>query len=161
MKKKTLSTIIVLILFTILMVSVFLGALEMAHAQSSDSNGDPNTWSMFRNNLSRTGISTSTAPTTNQILWSYTIGDTVISSPAIANGVVYADRASPDGSGRGSVFALNAATGSLLWSYSNVGDEESSSPADAKGGTVPAVQAPMELPPPGPASSRPAPARSD
>jgi outer membrane protein assembly factor BamB len=44
-------------------------------------------------------------------LWSYSIGDSVQSSPAVANGVVYV------GSDDNNVYALNATTGAKLWSY--------------------------------------------
>ena len=44
-------------------------------------------------------------------LWSYTTGNLVNSSPAVANGVVYV------GSGDDNVYALNASTGAKLWSY--------------------------------------------
>jgi len=60
-------------------------------------------------------------------LWSYTAGGTVTySSPAIVNGVVYF------GSDGGSVYALNASNGALLWSYANSGAVQSS-PAVAHG----------------------------
>ena len=48
---------------------------------------------------------------TGAMLWSYTTGSTIESSPAVANGVVYI------GSDDGNVYALNASTGALLWSY--------------------------------------------
>jgi outer membrane protein assembly factor BamB len=63
---------------------------------------------------------------TGSLLWSYATGNTVFSSPAVANGVVYV------GSYDNHVYALNASTGTLIWSYptnSNV----YSSPAVAKG----------------------------
>ena len=43
--------------------------------------------------------------------WSYATGYLVVSSPAVANGVVYV------GSADGNVYALNASTGRRLWSY--------------------------------------------
>ena len=49
--------------------------------------------------------------TTGAKLWSYTTGELVDSSPAVANGVVYV------GSYDHNVYALNASTGALLWSY--------------------------------------------
>ena len=55
-------------------------------------------------------------------LWNYPAGAAVISSPAVANGVVYIG--SRDNS---NVYALNAKTGTKLWSY------VSSSPAVANG----------------------------
>jgi outer membrane protein assembly factor BamB len=76
---------------------------------------------------------------TGSKLWSYPIGGcckesaptpaylqhTSESSPAVADGVVYV------GSWDGTVYALNAASGALLWSYATGGDI-SSSPAVAK-----------------------------
>ena len=43
--------------------------------------------------------------------WSYTTGGSVITSPAVANGVVYV------GSFDCNVYALDASTGAELWSY--------------------------------------------
>jgi uncharacterized repeat protein (TIGR01451 family) len=59
-------------------------------------------------------------------LWSFATGDTVFSSPAVANGVVYV------GSFDGNVYALNASTGAKLWSF-QTGYYVSSSPAVANG----------------------------
>jgi len=61
--------------------------------------------------------------------WSYATGSTgfgVISSPAVANGVVYV------GSVDDNVYALNATTGAKLWSYTSAGPVQSS-PAVANG----------------------------
>jgi outer membrane protein assembly factor BamB len=57
---------------------------------------------------------------------SYTTGDFVQSSPAVANGVVYV------GSLDHNLYALNAKTGSKLWSYTT-GGIVYSSPAVANG----------------------------
>jgi outer membrane protein assembly factor BamB len=46
-----------------------------------------------------------------QLLWSYNTGYSVESSPAVENGLVYV------GSDDRNVYALNARTGALLWSY--------------------------------------------
>ena len=48
---------------------------------------------------------------TGDVLWSYTTGNLVWSSPAVSNGVVYF------GSVDGKVYAVNASSGSLLWSF--------------------------------------------
>jgi outer membrane protein assembly factor BamB len=56
-------------------------------------------------------------------LWSYTTGGPVLSSPAVANGIVYV------GSYDGKVYALN---GSRLWA-STVGKKVGSSPTVANG----------------------------
>ena len=57
---------------------------------------------------------------TGALLWSYTAGNRVGCSPAVANGVVYV------GSDDHNLYALNARTGALLWSYKTGGALESS-----------------------------------
>jgi eukaryotic-like serine/threonine-protein kinase len=67
--------------------------------------------------------------TTGAKLWSYTPAGGVISSPAVANGVVYVgsfDKLNKN------VYALNAKTGAKLWSYTTGGYVESS-PAVSNG----------------------------
>jgi outer membrane protein assembly factor BamB len=60
-------------------------------------------------------------------LWSYAMGGSPGSSPAVTNGVVFAsDFVDPNG---GNLFALDAHTGAVLWS----GDAGQSSPAVANG----------------------------
>jgi outer membrane protein assembly factor BamB len=83
-------------------------------------------WPMFHNDLAHSGYSTSTGPRTNQTLWSFPIGSGILSSPAVANGLVYV------GSNKGAVYALDAATGMMIWSY-QTGGAIYSSPAVADG----------------------------
>jgi len=83
-------------------------------------------WSSFHHDPSNTGHSISAAPLTNQTIWNYTTGDLVVSSPAVANGVVFA------GSSDNNVYALNASDGSSVWNYTT-GDWVVSSPAVANG----------------------------
>lgn len=85
-------------------------------------------WPMFHHDLSHTGYSTSTAPLTNNTLWTYTTGGFVASSPSVASGRLYV------GSGDSKVYSLNASTGALIWSYTT-GGVVSSSP-DVAGGLV-------------------------
>ena len=60
-------------------------------------------------------------------LWSFSTGDIIyVSSPAVANGVVYV------GSWDHNVYALNAYTGAMRWSFAT-GNEIWSSPAVANG----------------------------
>ena len=63
---------------------------------------------------------------TGALLWKYTTGSYVRSSPAVANGVVYF------GSDDFNVYALNAGTGALLWKYTTRSYLDSS-PAVANG----------------------------
>jgi outer membrane protein assembly factor BamB len=59
--------------------------------------------------------------------WSFTTGSSVVTSQAVVNGVVYAT------SGNGSLYALSAATGAKIWSFSIGNLDNASSPAVANG----------------------------
>jgi outer membrane protein assembly factor BamB len=83
-------------------------------------------WPTFHHDLNHTGYSTSTAPNTNETLWSYRTGGYVYSSPAVADGMVFV------GSRDKNVYALDAFTGVLVWNYTT-GDLVVSSPAVAGG----------------------------
>jgi outer membrane protein assembly factor BamB len=77
-------------------------------------------WSMFGHDPSHTGHSTSAAPRYNQTLWTFTTGDSVETSPAVVDGLVYV------GSDDGFVYALNATDGELIWKYNTYGPVQSS-----------------------------------
>jgi outer membrane protein assembly factor BamB len=83
-------------------------------------------WPMFHHDLTHSGYSTSTAPNTNQLAWSFKTGGSVYSSPAVVNGMVYVS------SYDFKVYALNASTGAYIWSYTTNGETDSS-PAVADG----------------------------
>jgi outer membrane protein assembly factor BamB len=85
-------------------------------------------WPMFHHDLLHTGYSISTAPQTNQTVWRYTTGGSVMSSPAVVNGTVYV------GSNDDNVYALNASTGARIWSYATSAQVFSSPAVD--GGVV-------------------------
>jgi parallel beta-helix repeat protein len=82
-------------------------------------------WPMFHQNLRHTGYSESPAPTTNKTQWTYTTGDGVYSSPAVADGKVYV------GSLDGKVYCLDALTGAHIWNYTT--GQVYSSPAVSDG----------------------------
>jgi len=86
-----------------------------------------NWWPMLHHDLSHSGYSTSNAPDTNALIWSYTQGSYVDSSPAVANGKVYF------GSDDHNVYCLNAFTGAGIWSYTTGNSVHYSSPAVANG----------------------------
>jgi outer membrane protein assembly factor BamB len=81
-------------------------------------------WSTFHGDNARTGYSSAAAPTTNNIEWTYTTGDMVFSSPAIAYDKVFI------GSYDGNMYALNQNNGGCEWSF-NAGEPIVSSPAVA------------------------------
>jgi len=66
---------------------------------------------MFRHDTSHTGYTTDGGSLSNTILWSYTTGGGVESSPVVAAGYVYF------GSVDHNVYCLNAQTGAKVWSY--------------------------------------------
>ena len=132
MKRKAVVSFVLVVLFlvSVFPLSIFSGAAD-SHGSpgllGSQSTVDPTDWwPMFHHDLTHTGSSTSTAPTTNQTLWNYTTGSWVGSSPAVVGGIVYV------GSGDQNVYALNAATGAQIWNYTT-GDFVYSSPVVADG----------------------------
>ncbi len=84
-------------------------------------------WPMWGHDLNHTGYSTSPAPDTNNIIWTYTTGSIVLSSPAVADGKVYV------GSHDNNVYCLNASTGVHIWNYATGNSVSTSSPAVADG----------------------------
>ena len=131
MRKKAIVCFILVTLFfvSVLPTSTF-GSVD-SHVSSGTSAAQSTTdavdwWPMFHHDLSHMGYSTSTAPRTNQTLWTYTTGGAVETSPAVVNGIVYI------GSDDNEVYALNASTGALLWNYTTSGPVYSS-PAVADG----------------------------
>jgi len=77
-------------------------------------------WPMFHHDLALSGVSPSTAPDTNDILWIYDTGSDVRSSPAIVDGILYI------GALDGNLYALDAYTGALIWSFPTGGPIHSS-----------------------------------
>jgi hypothetical protein len=111
----------------ITLAMLFMGMLPLAFkVQPVAAPATVDWWPMFHHDLSHNGYSTSTAPKTNQTLWTYTTGWSVVSCPAVVNGVVYV------GSADNSTYALNATTGALVWKY-KTGDIVWSSPAVVNG----------------------------
>ena len=83
MQRKMIRGIISIILIGILFISIFSAFAPKANAQTVD------WWSMFKHDSAHTGSSTSTAPQTNTVIWSFTAAGGVKSSAAVINGVVY------------------------------------------------------------------------
>lgn len=65
-----------------LVCTMFFSILIITPVSSQD-------WPMFRQNLERTGISTSTTSETNNTLWTYTTTGWFFSSPVVVDGKVY------------------------------------------------------------------------
>jgi outer membrane protein assembly factor BamB len=68
-------------------------------------------WPMFHHDLALSGYSPDDAPNMNETLWIFQTEDSVFSSPAIVDGVVYI------GSYDGKFYAIDAYTGIEIWNY--------------------------------------------
>ena len=91
-------------------------APHSSNQTATTSVDDVDWWLMFHHYLNHSGFSSSSGPTTNHPLWSYTTGDSVESSPAVADGRVYV------GSWDGKAYCLDASTGAFIWSYATGSD---------------------------------------
>lgn len=88
-------------------------------------------WPMFHHDLNHTGHSTSTAPDTNNVAWSFLIADNIVTnSPVVADGKVYVG--TNESFNGGNIYCLDASTGDFIWSYAT-GDVVWSSAAVADG----------------------------
>jgi len=64
--------------------------------------------------------------TTGAVLWTYTTGEPIYSTPVVADGVVYATSTDD------MIYALNVTTGALIWDYAT-GAQIEDSPAISNG----------------------------
>jgi len=67
-------------------------------------------WTMFRANAERNGFIDSPAPESNQVFWKFQTGGAIVSSPVLADGIVYV------GSTDEYLYAVHSESGSKLWS---------------------------------------------
>ncbi len=72
--------------FAVLFIAFLL--FETLTASQINASSTSSDWPMFHHDHVHSGYSTSTAPNTNQTLWTYKTDGTV-GSPAVANGKVY------------------------------------------------------------------------
>jgi outer membrane protein assembly factor BamB len=94
-------------LTSLVIAAVIAASSPIAARQSPMDRDSP----MFRGGPSHLGVSASPAPSLKSTVWSFETGAKVMSTPAVADGVVYA--ASNDGN----LYALNAADGALKWKF--------------------------------------------
>jgi outer membrane protein assembly factor BamB len=103
------------------------GGATVERQDSQSKNDGIDWWSMFRHDPQHSGYSTSDAPNTNNVLWSYTTSEVVYSSPAVVDSKLYI------GSRNGVMYCLNASTGGLIWIYQTGFPGCFSSPAVSEG----------------------------
>lgn len=93
---------------------------------SNGSQPDTDAWSMFRHDADRSSIGQG-GPANLSLVWKFTTGGAVMSSPSIVNGIVYF------GSQDHNVYAVNAWSGNLIWKFkTNNTIESSMAVADGK-----------------------------
>ncbi len=102
-----------------------LGALVTA----AQTGLEPDSWPMFRGSPSLNGTSGTQLAKSLKLRWSYQAKDSIESSAAIVDGVVYV------GSMDGTLHAVDLATGKARWQYRTVDPVEESSPC-VHGGAV-------------------------
>jgi outer membrane protein assembly factor BamB len=86
---------------------------------------DYSPWPMFRKDAAHSSVAYG-GPSNLTVAWNFTTGGAVISSPSVADGIVYV------GSQDKYIYALGAWSGNLIWKFKTLGTIESS-PAVAKG----------------------------
>jgi outer membrane protein assembly factor BamB len=111
--------VILVILLSLVLVQ-FSSALAPSNASASNAD-----WPAFRNDLSHTGYTNASGPTSSAptVLWAVKTGAAVWSSPAFVNGGVYV------GCRDGNVYCINSATGDIAWNSQTGSLIEYSSPA--------------------------------
>jgi outer membrane protein assembly factor BamB len=113
------------------MKQIFLLVAVMAAplAAQTPSRAAAGAWPQFRANPSLTGVADAAPPANLKLLWTYEAGDSIESSAAIADGVVYV------GVGNGDLIAVDLDSGALRWKYATGHFIGESSPA-VGGGAV-------------------------
>jgi outer membrane protein assembly factor BamB len=106
----------------ILIILILSYCISVTSRTSASSSTDD--WTMFRHDQNHSGYTTGNSPTNSaKLLWNFTTMEAVASSPAVANGYVFA------GCKDGAVYCINASNGKLIWYYYSTGSEVNSSPA--------------------------------
>jgi outer membrane protein assembly factor BamB len=103
-------------------------SLAESQTRASDNTTAPaGEWPHFRGSRLLTGVSAATLPEKLTLAWTYETGESIESSAAIVDGVVYV------GSQAEELVALELATGKLRWKYKTKGPIGESSPTVADG----------------------------
>jgi outer membrane protein assembly factor BamB len=97
-------------LFLLLILLLVLSTTVTSFSANSAIYGDE--WSMFHHDPLHTGEGKGSPVLTSTLLWKYTAGNSIVSSPAISGGVVYI------GSDDKNLYALNATNGDKIWNFS-------------------------------------------
>jgi outer membrane protein assembly factor BamB len=133
MSKRVMGKQLVVLLFIVMCMTVttfsstagsIVGPFSEPRQTNSPMGND--WWSMFRHDVTHSGVSTTTAPDDAQVLWTYQTDFIISSSPAVVHGRVYV------GSWDRNIYCFEMDSGDLLWNYSTF-SEITSSPAVVNG----------------------------
>ena len=93
------------------LVVAFLAPITTQTPPAAQLSTPADRWAQFRGTSALTGNSDAKLPDQLKVLWTYEAGDSIESSAAIVDGVVYV------GSQTGELHAVNLADGKLKWKY--------------------------------------------
>lgn len=115
-------------ILTLFIPCVLLSLCSIPQTPHVNADSSINNWSMFRYDLNHTGYTTGYGSTDSfKLLWNFTAGAAVWSSPAVVDGCVFI------GCRDGNILCLNASTGKGLWGHQTESVFDYSSPAVADG----------------------------
>jgi len=125
MKEHILKKIISIIcIMSLLSITPLIPGLPFKTYTNFDNNYEPigiDWWPMFHHTENQTGFSTSNAPNTNEVLWSYQTDYFITSSPNVVNGKVFI------GSLDRKFYCLDMDDGNVLWNFTTKGQITGSS----------------------------------
>ena len=104
-----------LIIISISPLILSSNALNQNYNEFLGESKDNDWWPEFHHDISNTGFSTSTAPDSDIVLWSYQTNDLITSSPVVSHGRVYV------GSWDHNLYCFNMDYGNLLWNFTTGG----------------------------------------
>ncbi|MEM3577487.1 MAG: PQQ-binding-like beta-propeller repeat protein [Candidatus Bathyarchaeia archaeon] len=121
MKKVNKAVSVAIVVLCLMAPLLFQRAIRAAGSEEASE------WTMYRHDVNRSGYTQIAGPKYNFTKWTFQTGHIILSSPAVANGIVYI------GSNDSKVYALNMWTGEEIWNFSTGPGGIYSSPAVADG----------------------------
>ncbi|MCJ7572003.1 MAG: PQQ-binding-like beta-propeller repeat protein [Candidatus Thermoplasmatota archaeon] len=112
MNKKIIGIFVCMLLIVTTLATIGMANEKQVSQNINISENTEHSWPMFHYDLCRNGFSPSSAPNTNNMIWSFEIPgkkEPIDASPVIDNGKVYI------GSHNANFYCLNAANGDIIW----------------------------------------------
>ncbi|KYK22487.1 hypothetical protein AYK24_02105 [Thermoplasmatales archaeon SG8-52-4] len=117
-------SLFLIVLFLTVSIAPFVSSIKNSEINYENNSIPLNMdwWPMFHHDAVKNGYSTSSAPDTDDVLWSYNTNNIISSSPAVSNGKVFIGCADKK------LYCFEMMNGSILWNFTTSG-KISSSPA--------------------------------